>query len=157
MPHGPRLHHFWHCPLALGLREHLAGLMGAPPGSLLAALTRPHLWTAHPPPGLHTLVWDVVCLAALSALERGRQQLYQARAADGRAPAPAVARALVAVIAEFWDRLHSFASLGLPPRGWSAVPLVHPFLCRSAAGVVVLVPPPQPLIASPAASDSDTE
>jgi hypothetical protein len=134
--------------------------MGAPPGALLSAFTRPHLWLVLAPPGLHPLVWDVVCLAALSALECGRQQLYAARAADGRAPALALARARVAVVTEFWARLHSFASLRLAPRGWAAVPLAHPFLCRSADDGVRLVPPPPALVpavaSSPPDSDSDS-
>lgn len=57
----------------------------------------------------------------------------------------------VEVVADFWGRLGNFVSLGIPPRGWDAVPATHPFLARGAGDRMVLVlpddvgsPPPSP-------------
>ena len=55
------------------------------------------------------------------------------------------------VIADFWGRLQSYASLGLRPKAWATVPAHHPFLSRGAGDCVLLVlpddvgsPPPSP-------------
>ena len=45
-----------------------------------APLSRTHVWLAQPPAPLSPVVWDVVVLACLSALEGGRHALYAARA-----------------------------------------------------------------------------
>ncbi|PNG99909.1 hypothetical protein TSOC_014302 [Tetrabaena socialis] len=54
----------------------------------------------------HQLVWDVVCLAALSAMEFGRRLLYRR-----------IIRVSAETVADFWARLRGFAAMGLPPRG----------------------------------------
>jgi hypothetical protein len=140
---GPRRHHFWDCPLAAALRAHLE-LAVAP-----ARISRASLWLLRPPHGVAPPVWDVVCMAALAALELGRQQLYGNRVGPGAAASAAagqVATSVAAVLADFWARLHSFASLGGPRPGWDAVPAVHPFLCGSPPGHVLLVPPADPAV-----------
>ena len=44
-------------------------------------------------------------------------------------------------VACFWGRLGGFVALGVAPRGWAGVPAVHPFLARSAQGLLVLTGP----------------
>ncbi|PNH11177.1 hypothetical protein TSOC_002029 [Tetrabaena socialis] len=90
----------------------------------------------------HQLVWDVVCLAALSAMEFGCRLLYRRR--------PPILRVIAETVADFWARLRGFAAMGLPPRGWGEVPLVHPFLAASEAGEVIFCGPPD--VDSPPAS-----
>ena len=131
MATGRRRHHFWECVVALSLRDELVEAMGG-----AVVLLPQHLWLGRPPLGMHPLVWDVVCLAAVAALGLGLRLLFrvQAGAPGGRMP---VVRVCAVVTADFWARLSAFAELGLAPRGWGAVPSDHPFLAASPAGEVV--------------------
>jgi hypothetical protein len=107
---------------------------------LSSALTqdvhRKHLWLAQAPDGVQQCVWDVVALAALNAMERGRRYL--------RAKHPRVThlleRACTRAVADFWASLHDFAGLGEPPKGWGDVSASHPLLAVENGSVVVRVP-----------------
>ena len=71
-------------------------------------------------------MWDVVCLAFVSALQEGWVLL--ATSSDTRPPCP-VNIALAAVTASFWAHLSSFASLGPAIlANWAHLPPTHPFL-----------------------------
>ena len=86
--------------------------MGAEPESGDACFTHADLWLVQLPAGLAPPVWDVVCLAALSALDLGRQQVVMAGVRAGRAlTSSQVLRISVSVISDFWGRLQSFDSL----------------------------------------------
>ena len=92
---------------------------------------------------------DVDQLAAVAALERGRQRMcnvWDTRTALPRARLVSIA---AEVVADFWARLASFASLGIAPRGWHSVPPGHPFLCCVSDRVVLNGPPD---VASPPGS-----
>ena len=159
---SPRLHHFWLCPVAravVGVLEvHLAAAVAAPaPGGVNRAvagrlravlrgspatvgpavprpLSRVALWLVRAPPGCEQCLWDVVALAALSAVDRGRFTLRAAsrrQGGSGSAVAPGLgpcAHAQVVAVADFWARLQGFAHLGVPRAGWGAVGPTHPFL-----------------------------
>ena len=73
-----RQHHFWSCPVASSVVGQLEAAMGvaAAPAPAPAPLTLTHLWLARPPPGIHTGVWGVVCLAAVEAMAHGMRRLY---------------------------------------------------------------------------------
>jgi hypothetical protein len=130
VPPSPRRHHFWDCEIAQAVRHELVST------AHLAALCRDRLWLVDCPPGVRQPVWDIVCLAALSAMERGRQY---AKARRLLALPPAVtAAAVAAAVADFWGRLADFVALGKAPRGWTDVPVDHPFMGRTAAGFMVL-------------------
>lgn len=150
MSSGPRVHHFWDCRVAQGLRDSMSEVLEGWGGFEAAGFTRRHLWLVEAPPSVHQSVWNIVCLAALSALEHGRQLLYAARTDSGCAPSGAVTRIVVAAVADFWARLRSFASLGLPPRRWQEVPAGHLFLSSSPVGRVIVQELPD--AASPPAS-----
>ena len=72
-----RLHHFWACPVARGVVEamsaQLVGQFALPSGQALEAC---HVLLMQPPPtapaSIHLGVWQVVCLAALNAMDVGR-------------------------------------------------------------------------------------
>jgi hypothetical protein len=135
-----RRHLFWDCFVARTLREELVAALAGPGAAPGSVIDRPHLWLVLPPPGLHPCVWDVVALAALAAIEKGRQHMYR----GGASPAPLRRAQLVGigaeVVADFWARVASFAALGLVPDGWSLVSSAHPFLAnRSGRVVFVLV------------------
>ena len=68
-------------------------------------------------------MWDVVCLAALEAMERGRWCLRVATPAalPPGWPAGRVVEASVRARASFWGALADFAALGLAPRNWAHV------------------------------------
>ena len=142
-------HCFWHCPTALAVREEIE--QGAASATKPFALQPSHIWLADTPPGLEEGVWDVVVLAAVGAMDKGRRCMMRAhlKAAAAEtdehdAPPAHVVGAQQARRA-FWELLHDFASLRHLPRGAYTVgpestsptdPLHHhPFLCRAALGV----------------------
>ncbi|PNW81095.1 hypothetical protein CHLRE_07g341554v5 [Chlamydomonas reinhardtii] len=135
MTAGARVHHFWDCVVAEALRDVMREHANVD-------ITRNQLWLVQAPPGLSQAVWDIVCLAAVAALEYGRQRLYACRdAADRTAEVAVVRRIGVEVIADFWSRLAAFVSLRRPPRRWDLVPNQHPFLASDDVGGVILVGP----------------
>ena len=102
-------------------------------------VSRAQLWLVQAPERLDAAVWDVVCLAALSAMEFGRRRLAVGRGLVGAVP---VAVAAAGAVADFWGRLSGFVALRVVPRGWGSVPADHPFLGRvSGASLVLRVPP----------------
>ena len=119
---SPRLHAFWDCPVAAALREALQACLGQP-------VTRAQLWLLLAPAGMQQPVWDVVALAALSALEVGRRRLR-----SGHVPVAAAAH----TVGDFWGRVRSYVALDQAPASWAAVSPVHPFIGRSPAGSLVL-------------------
>lgn len=120
MSDGDRCHHFWDCAVARELRYELEACLGA-------TVLRAQIWLLELPPDTHQAVWDVVGLAAITALEHGRRALYRCRG-EMQDRAAAVAHAIVLTKAEFWARLTNYATLGIPPRNWREVPVGHPFL-----------------------------
>ncbi|PNW72729.1 hypothetical protein CHLRE_15g638955v5 [Chlamydomonas reinhardtii] len=66
MTAGARVHHFWDCVVAEALRALMRERANVD-------ITRNQLWLVQAPPGLSQAVWDIVCLAAVAALEYGRQ------------------------------------------------------------------------------------
>ena len=76
-------------------------------------------------------VWDVVCVAALDAMEEGRRHAKGLRARQPpAAQAEVLARSSAVAAAGFWGRLASFVALRSTPKhgGWEGVPLDHPFI-----------------------------
>ena len=143
MGDGDRRHWFWDCRTACALREAMGMALGAAPEDSLDAFDRASLWLVCPPAGITQPVWDVVCLAALSAMDTGRQRVIMAGLAAQHTLPPVQVLAIgLEVVAGFWGRLQSFVSLGLRPAGWDMVPPGHPFLARGVGDRVVLVPPP---------------
>ena len=152
-----RLHSFWDCPVAHGVRAQLERALGMP------MLPRAAVWLLTPPrPGLHKAVWSLVACLAVDAMEYGRRLLWARR--HGPAwpdPGPDGLRALrdglpdevvatyiwprvragrLEVLTEvsnlaaarFWSSLHDYAAAHgrrLPRRFEDpAVPADHPFL-----------------------------
>lgn len=136
-----RRHLFWDCFVARTLLEDISETLRARGGVEVTAVERPHLWLVVAPAGLHARVWDVVGLAALAALERGRQRMYSAFGDTSVLSRPTLVRIGAYVVADFWARLASYAALGLPPPGWSSVPGDHPFLANVDGRVVFRGPP----------------
>ena len=147
-----REHVFWSCPVAQAVAETVQRQV---PGELQHGL-RPHVWLALHMPGVEPAVWQVVALAALSAMQFGRRVLWAksraaevARAAGGgrrqitieeawgleEAPpvVPVLQQAQRRAVAEFWSLLQSFASMHDGGEGsWQPgrdLSVQHPFLC----------------------------
>ena len=82
-------------------------------------------------------VWDVMVLAAVSAIECARRFMATAQKGESvRPPGPvllerAITRAVVSLLA----RLRGFAALGLPKKGWVLVGPRHPFLRVVSGGL----------------------
>jgi hypothetical protein len=72
--HVGREHCFWDCPVAGAVRASVVAALAAfkqPP----PRVQRTHIWLAQPPSGVHDGAWQVVAMAALSAVEVGRRRL----------------------------------------------------------------------------------
>jgi hypothetical protein len=89
------------------------------------------------PGGLHPAVWDVVALAAVAVMERGRQCMYNVWDTRTALPRAHLVSIAAEVMADFWARLASFGSLGIAPRDWHFVPPGHPFLSCVSDRVVM--------------------
>ena len=129
---SPRTHYFWDCAAAQVVRAFLAHHLGIP----MHALEKPNLWLLEPPAGVQQDVWDVVCMAAISALERHRRLSH---VADEQAPYNWVVAGAMAV-ADMVERLQGFVMLGKAPknRGWARVAADHPFIDKKPEGYMVL-------------------
>ena len=94
-------------------------------------LQRQHLWLAQPPVGaLHQGVWDVVCLAALNAMDKARILMWARQREQHQQPGAALADAAgKQAVAHFWALLADFCGLNKAPRRWQEeVHGEHPFL-----------------------------
>jgi hypothetical protein len=88
--------------IARSLISVLSSNLRLPPGT---QVSRHQLWLALPPDTCMGRVWDVVCLAAISALRDG--WVLISVNAEGRPRCP-VSVAAAKVLASFWSRLSSF-------------------------------------------------
>jgi hypothetical protein len=126
-----RQHTFWDCPVAvavraqleLGLAEFLHPLPVALPPPVL--VPQHAVWLLTPPcPGLDKSVWALVAVAAVAAMEFGRQLLWVLRPADVAGVAVVSNRA----VARFWRLLADCAAdIRFAPAAWR-VRSDHPFI-----------------------------
>jgi hypothetical protein len=124
-----RLHHFWECPVAqavvavlsAGLRRHCSR---QPQPCAAPHLLATNVWLASPPShcGVQAWAWQLVCLAAVAAMEHGRQVLRALQLDSGALGAVAVVGVQRRAVARFWDLLSAACSLGLLPRGQGGSP-----------------------------------
>jgi hypothetical protein len=94
---SPRIHCFWTCPVACAVIREVERALPLPPHA--QPLSRACMWLAKPPPAvpsLHAGVWQVVCMAALSAMEHGRRQAWRLHKEGERAAAQAAQRTAAA-------------------------------------------------------------
>ena len=143
-----RAHHFWDCPVALAVRNEIE--RGLNHGGGQHPVERHHVWLCCPPgrPGLHAGVWQVVCLAAVLAMDSGRKVLAKWRLEgdlgahrNGARPPPPLPQRVPAASrvakAAFWDYVQDFVCLDMAPATWAAdITTTHPFikLHQTAAG-----------------------
>ena len=128
-----RSHAFWGCPVAQTVVQQLQQGVGDVP------VLQHHVWLLLPPSrAVQRVVWQLVCLAALAAMDAGRRALWHSFKTAQRGDTPAAAlgpdTALVHAAANhavtsFWLTLTEFAGRGAPPTtGWQYVQADHPFL-----------------------------
>jgi hypothetical protein len=118
-----RQHAFWECAIAQAVRTQVQhGLWGA-------LLQQWHLWLADPPPPVCHMVWRVVVLEAVWAMEQGRKRLWSLVHTPPR-QGSAVQQAISKASTSFWSALHDFArhDWPVPAKGWDEVGPDHPFL-----------------------------
>ena len=137
------LHHFWLCPVAVGLLAVLTERLQS--GDMLPVPLLPlHVLLAQPPSSrLHAGVWRVVCLAFVCALDHVRRAAC-AIALAGVPPVaqsaqdPSVPFMINRAVARFWDLLTEFCMLNAAPDSWQrSVDASHPFLAWSHSWVVL--------------------
>ncbi|EFJ50373.1 hypothetical protein VOLCADRAFT_88920 [Volvox carteri f. nagariensis] len=66
---SPRMHHFWECPVAQAVREQIDRHIQPSQEAATGGITRKQLWLVQAPTGCEQAPWDVIALAALSAME----------------------------------------------------------------------------------------
>lgn len=122
-------HHFWSCPVAVAVREEVEGQLRAfgmlpADGSLRCA----ELWMGlKPAPQLHRLVWDLVCLASVHAMNLGRQAAWAVRGLE--VPVLVADVAVRAACADFWSVLADLAvSVVVPEAACDASLAQQPFV-----------------------------
>lgn len=130
-----RRHHFWECPVAKAVVETVAAQLG--PNK---ELTPRNLWLGSSPGGVHTGVWDVVCLAAIAAMDSGRRRMTKtilnARQRNAQPAPDLVHSASQQAVARFWDLLQDFCSISTAPLQWQEqVGEGHPFFSWHAASM----------------------
>ena len=122
--------------------------------AVVGPVSRLDLWLLHPPSHrIEAPVWQVVCLAAISACEFGRATLYRQLA--GHPLGPSALRVSVVDSASalasnrFWFLLSDFAQdrsdISMLPKAWSQVGPDHPFLAV-VDGVLRAVLPAEPAL-----------
>jgi hypothetical protein len=124
-----RQHAFWDCPVAVAVRQQVQRGLGPD-----HRLQQWHLWLCQKPRRAHVcpVVWRVVAVAALHAMDRGRAVMWHHHHNSGDMTAAEVQQAAgERAAAEFWLALQVFAQGAQPDsqRGWGAVQHDHPFLC----------------------------
>lgn len=143
--HRPgRLHHFWECPVAKALATSIATASGT------AQLTCEQLWLITPPEGINEGVWEIVCLAAVTALNVARKLAFK-RAYCGKPPLPQHSELTDSIsffaITHFWELIADFSAVCPKPLWLDRLTNQHPFLLKSDEGE--LSPNPPPLATSP--------
>lgn len=131
-------HHCWECPVAVAVRHEIEGQLrahrvggGTPWLTADSSLRCASLWLGVlPHPGLHRMVWDMVCLAGIGAMEYGRKVAWSAVLDQPALPLLAVERiAGRAAVGEFWRVLADFAVSAVVPRRVQGQSLTHqPFI-----------------------------
>jgi len=134
-----RMHHFWECPVAHAIISDIQQSLAAfPPAAAHSVLQPRHIWLAlRPCIAVHWGVWNVVVLAALNAMDKGRRALYrvQQRSREQHREIPAALLVDIATRcarAEFRGLLLDFVHLGMYKGHWvtelRALGPTHPFL-----------------------------
>jgi exonuclease III len=149
-------HHFWDCQAVAQLRVEVEQHVGCVVGC-------EHIWVGRPPrAGLHKGVWQVVCLAALLAMDKARrllckwrldarcmeqqgnqQQQQRRQQPGGQVPPPLdsqVPAAARVAKATFWDMLADFVAVNKESSAWRQVlPMDHPCIAPSTARDTLVV------------------
>jgi len=127
-PFAKRQHQFWECPVALAIRSQLPDV------------PQRDVWLLEAPQGSHVQVWQVVGLAALSAMAWGRGAVWGRRAGQPLLPGDVVAIS-AEVVDLFWTMLDDFArDLPSVPVSWLPVPVGHQFLALQGDRLVCCRP-----------------
>ena len=132
-PAPDRMHHFWSCPVAVGLIAVLSEKLSSR-GLLPSPLLPLHVLLAQPPSSrLHVGLWQVVCLATICALDHVRRACcaialagVPSVAAHTTDPVPTM---INRAVARFWDLLTEFCVLDAAPLTWQcSVAAAQPFV-----------------------------
>ena len=126
------MHHFWGCHIAQAVVSAVSAAAAAAQ-PLLEPLPRAAIWLARPPPAVHGGVWDVVCLAAVAAMDHGRKRMFAL--SSGPPPTtPLHISCAHSSVARFWDLLSDFVALRCAPDSWSEhLAPTHPFIAFDPA------------------------
>jgi hypothetical protein len=108
-----RQHAFWECAIAQALRTQVQRGLGR------ALFQQLLLWLVDPPPSVYDIVWRVVVLAAIWAIEQGRKRMWSlvhTPARQGSAVQQAVSKASTFFLVD----LHDFTrhDRPVPAKGW---------------------------------------
>ena len=137
-----RRHHFWECPAAAAVINSLMSQLGPE-----QQITTRNLWLGLPPAGVHAGVWDVVCLAAIVAMDLAKRRMTGTILAESdQSTQPGlglVEAAAMQAVTRFWSLLQDFCTLAVAPPEWQAlVTEGHPFFYWEPKSLEWIVSPP---------------
>ena len=122
-------HHYWDCWVVEDVK-----LASNAKLATNQQITPQNLWLCDAPEGVHAGVWDVVCVAAIAAMDSARRRMVAARMEAERqglrrTPQEIPQQASRQAVSRFWDLLQDFCSLATAPTKWQEqVTQGHPFL-----------------------------
>ena len=152
-PPADRHHHYWACPVAQAVVTSISETLAAA-GLLPAPLSKAAIWLGRAPPAVHSGVWDVVCLATVTAMDHGRRRMYALSAGPPQAT-PIHVTCARSSVGTFWSLLADFVVLRCAPDTWrQQLPPAHPLFAmilphhRSVCTVL----PRSPCLLCPAAA-----
>lgn len=127
-----RAHHFWGCHIAQAVVGAIS-VAASTAQPLPGPLPRAAVWLARSPPQVHRGVWDVVCLAAVAAMDHGRKRMF-ALSSGPPPPVPLHISCARSSVARFWDLLSDFVALRCAPASWAEhLSPAHPFIAFDPA------------------------
>jgi hypothetical protein len=134
---APQTYHhvFWTCPVAKSIRQEIIKHLtysNIPSFPSIENLSKEALFLAVPPPQVNTRIWHIVCLAALTAMDRGRASLYRLRKENERITTSSlIDGAIKTARYKFYACLLDFTEVSLlSPHFISSISPNHPFIYR---------------------------
>jgi hypothetical protein len=123
-----RCHHYWECWVVEDVKHTINARLNTN-----YTITIQNLWLCEAPEGVHAGVWDVVCIAAIAAMDSARRRMDAARIDAKRQgllrmPQDVPSQASRQATTRFWNLLQDYCTLATAPPEWQEqVTQGHPF------------------------------
>ena len=95
-------------------------------------LTAVDVWLVKKPAGVFVGIWQLVCMAALAAMDHARKVAFARQQEAGAQPAQPGAEYAAALgrrsVGWFWGQMAEFCALGMAPAAWRSAAVHGPFI-----------------------------